>query len=198
MAQAVVQQVTAELRAGDTWAPGMTAERTYHHFSYLDLPVMRALIALPQYKEYRTKALAAALLSWHYPLQEGFAVAPEQERVGNVPDFIVYTVKHQHDGNLDLYDCVFAEAKRSITDINSAKDQVQNALDWTENDSKRCYACTFTATSIRFYDFTGRDPASDEQAIMRPLADFTYDIWHHAAEISAMFNYMRSNPLPLF
>ncbi|KAI9758449.1 MAG: hypothetical protein M1835_000595 [Candelina submexicana] len=187
------RRATAELNHGNTHVPHMTAMRTYHFFSYLELDVFRALFAQEQHREYVTKAIASALLTWYFPLQEGYCVAPEQERSRNTPDFIIYTVKH-NVGHIDLYDCVFIEVKRNHLD---AETQVWNACEQTENDSGVCYACTFNQWDLKFYRFVHRLNSIGEPASCTPFSD-KIDIRYEAQEVDRIFDYMRKNPLPYY
>lgn len=83
--------------------------------AYLSLPAFQELIEFVENDsayEDSVKALANSMLSYYFPLVNGWIIAPEQNRNNSFADFIVLRVQRRFPGDRSIIDHTVAEAKK--------------------------------------------------------------------------------------
>ena len=124
--------------------------------AYLSLPAFQELIEFVENDsmyEDSVKALANAMLTYYFPIVNGWIVAPEQNRNNTFTDFIVLRVQRRYAGDRSVVDHTVAEAKKTTDDIGAAMDQLENALEQSNTEFGRCWAIIFHGLNILFYEY---------------------------------------------
>lgn len=82
--------------------------------TYLSLPAFQELIEFVENDsvyEDSVKALANSMLTYYFPIANGWIVAPEQNRNDSFADFMVLRVQRRYPGDRSAFDHTVAEAK---------------------------------------------------------------------------------------
>ncbi|KZF20328.1 hypothetical protein L228DRAFT_250004 [Xylona heveae TC161] len=156
--------------------------------------------------EYLTKALGTALLSYYFPLDDGFLIAPEQSRGDNRPDLLVLKLIRQTGG---FRDHAFVECKKSTDPWLASMEQLSNAAADHINASPfdRCFAILILGYEIKFFEYHAcewRGSVPDNHNHLVPLAPPGYDRWKawnlkdddHVGIIDGMFRYIAASDMP--
>lgn len=124
--------------------------------AYLSLPAFQELIEFVENDsvyEDSVKALANSMLSYYFPLVNGWIIAPEQNRNNSFADFIVLRVQRRFPGDRSVIDHTVAEAKKKTDDVAAAMDQLEYALEQSNTEFGRCWAVLFHGLDILFYEY---------------------------------------------
>lgn len=124
--------------------------------AYLSLPAFQELIEFVENDsmyEDSVKALANSMLSYYFPVVNGWIIAPEQNRNNSFADFIVLRVQRRYPGDRSVVDHTVAEAKKKADDLGAAMDQLENALEQSNTEFGRCWAILFHGLNFLFYEY---------------------------------------------
>ncbi|PLN86007.1 hypothetical protein BDW42DRAFT_121762 [Aspergillus taichungensis] len=131
--------------------------------TYLSLPAFQELIEFVERDsvyEDSVKALAVSMLSYHFPIVNGWIIAPEQNRNDRFADFIVLRVQRRFPGDRSVIDHTVAEAKKGSDNLDAAMEQIENALEHANTEFGRCWAIVFHGLDILFYEYHKYLPAN--------------------------------------
>lgn len=93
------------------------------------------------------------MLSYYFPLVNGWIVAPEPNRNNTFADFIVLRVQRRYPGDRSVVDHTVAEAKKKEDDLGAAMDQLENAPEQSNTEFGRCWAIMFHGLDLLFYEY---------------------------------------------
>lgn len=124
--------------------------------AYLSLPAFQEVIEFVENDsvyEDSVKTLANSMLSYYFPIVNGWIIAPEQNRNDSFADFIVLRVQRRYPGDRSVVDHTVAEAKKNKDDLSAAMDQLENALEQSNTEFGRCWAMIFHGLNLLFYEY---------------------------------------------
>ncbi|KAI9879006.1 MAG: hypothetical protein M1830_009875 [Pleopsidium flavum] len=160
--------------------------------SYLDMPVIQAdidmLTAVPESRENQFRKPVSAILSWIFPVAEGYQVTQEVGTQNTVPDFTVFKVSRVAIGNAHNYEIMMVESKKRDGAWGSTMDQAVNHFEETSNESKKVYGMVHIGLEVAFYRYdVGRvDDLSGRLHLV-----------NHAIEVTNWLVWIKQNPLPV-
>ncbi|PKY03714.1 hypothetical protein P168DRAFT_167841 [Aspergillus campestris IBT 28561] len=123
--------------------------------AYLSLPAFQELIEFvgsDSAYENSVKALASSMLSYYFPIANGWIIAPKQNRNNHLADFIVLRVQRSFPGSRNVIDHTVAEAKKEVDDIDGAMKQLEDALEHTNTEFGRCWGILFHGLDVLFFE----------------------------------------------
>ncbi|PYI04675.1 hypothetical protein BO78DRAFT_167373 [Aspergillus sclerotiicarbonarius CBS 121057] len=170
---------------------------------YLSFPVLDELVRFVEEDsryEDSVKAMTSGIPNYYFPVANGFAVVPEQNRNGRYPDLIVLKIQRRFPGDRSMIDHTFAEAKKMADDIPASLDQLQSALEGSNTEFRRCWALLVHAHTFHFYQYHETLPVNDRLVPWappnRPQTQNAFHARKDCAEIDWMLRHMAQHEVP--
>ncbi|EEH11157.1 predicted protein [Histoplasma capsulatum G186AR] len=170
--------------------------------NYLSLPILHELVQFAEEDalyEDSIKAMASGILNYYFPATNGFTVAPEQNRQGNIADFIILRIQRRFPGDRGVVDHTVAEAKRDTDSITAALEQLENALEQANTEFGRCWAMLIHGCNFQFFEYHIHLPAGERLIPWGPPNQPSQNLFHcrnESVTIDWMLRHMGQNNTP--
>ncbi|GLA30358.1 hypothetical protein M752DRAFT_279533 [Aspergillus phoenicis ATCC 13157] len=170
---------------------------------YLSQPIIDEVVRFVEEDsryEDSVKAMAAGILTYYFPIANGFLVVPEQNRGDQFPDFIIFRIQRRFPGDRSVVDHTVTEAKKSDDSIPASLEQLQNALEHSNTGFRRCWAILVHGATFYFYEYHESLPPNNRLLPWappgRPQGQNAFHARQNSVEIDWMLRHMAQNDTP--
>jgi hypothetical protein len=139
------------------------------------------------------KTLANSILSFYFPIFNGWLMTPGQSRSNRPAESIFLRLQRRSAGDRGISDHVVAEVKRKADSVEVVIQQLENTLAYSETESGRYWVIIFDGLHILFYEYHGSHPRNHRLVPIGPPSQPGRNEFHVRTDslvVDEMFGYL--------
>ena len=132
--------------------------------NYISIPILDELVHFAEQDskyEDAVKAMSSSILVHYFPPLKGFSVVSEQNRNNHYADYIVLRIQRRFPGDRGIVDHTVVEAKKQTDPLDGSLEQLENALENSNNEFGRCWALLIRGVEFMFYKYHQHRPVNN-------------------------------------